>query len=54
MFRTGMNAGEFAPIDLQQTPYDLSLPIDMIEVPRKETNPKKFLALFDLTKAESL
>lgn len=48
LFRTGMTAGEFAPIDLQQTPYDLGMPIDMVEVPRKETNPKKFLALFDL------
>jgi 2-polyprenyl-3-methyl-5-hydroxy-6-metoxy-1,4-benzoquinol methylase len=48
IFRAGMNAGEFAPIDLQQTPYDLGNPIDMIEVPRKETNPKKFLALWNL------
>lgn len=54
IFRAGMNAGEFGPIDLQQTPYDLNVPIDMIEVPRKETNPKKFLALFDLTPAPSL
>ena len=48
LFRVGMKAGEFAPIDLEQEPFSLGTPVDMIEVPRKETNPRKYLALWNL------
>jgi len=48
MFRTGMRAGEFAPIDLEHAPYALGAPLDAVEVPRKEGNPRKFLALWRL------
>ncbi len=48
IFRAGMHAGEFSPIDLEQAPYSMGAPIDSVEVPRKEGNPRKFLALWRL------
>jgi 2-polyprenyl-3-methyl-5-hydroxy-6-metoxy-1,4-benzoquinol methylase len=48
LFRSGMKAAEFAPIDLEQEPFSLGIPLDMVEVPRKEANPRKYLALWSL------
>jgi SAM-dependent methyltransferase len=48
LFRGGMQVGEFSPIDIEQAPYNLGVPIDSIEVPHKEGNPRKYLALWGL------
>lgn len=48
LFRRGLKPGEFCPIDLEAEPFNLGSPIDMVEVPRKEGNPPKFLALWNL------
>lgn len=48
MFRHGLKPGEFAPIDLEAEPFNLGTPLDKVEVPRKEGNPTKFLALWTL------
>lgn len=47
-FRVGMQPGEFSPIDLEQPPFELSRPLDLVEVPYKEGNPPKFFALWDI------
>lgn len=48
VFRGGMQAAEFSPLDLEQPPFSLGQPIDRIEVPYKEGNPPKFFALWDM------
>lgn len=48
MFRHGLKPGEFCPLDLQAEPFSLGTPIDLVEVPHKEGNPRKYLALWNL------
>lgn len=48
MFRHGLKPGEFCPMDLEAEPFSLGAPLDTVEVPRKEGNPAKFLALWSL------
>jgi len=54
MFRHGLQPGEFCPLDLEADPFSLGPPLDTVEVPHKEGNPQKYLALFDLDPLRSL
>jgi 2-polyprenyl-3-methyl-5-hydroxy-6-metoxy-1,4-benzoquinol methylase len=48
LFRHGLKAGEFAPLDLEAEPFSLGAPLDYVAVPHKDGNPAKFLALWSL------
>lgn len=48
LFRCGMKPGEFSPINLGAEPFNLASPLDKVEVPHKDGNPQKFLALWSL------
>jgi 2-polyprenyl-3-methyl-5-hydroxy-6-metoxy-1,4-benzoquinol methylase len=46
--RKGLTIGAFSPINLEAAPFQLPAPLDQVEVPHREGNPRKLFAIWDL------